>query len=138
MFIASWWAWSMSVACFLGVSRLIIAGVPVRSGAERAFEWGGSYEHRTFHHADGPQVAVPPFDRVFLDEAVPAEELHAVEADPHPLLGAQLPGQTDLAGEVLAPGGAGGRLPGEQAHRLHLDGHVGDHERHRLAVADRP
>ena len=54
-----------------------------------------------------------------------------------PLLGAELAGQRDLAGEVLAGGGAGRGLVGEQPHRLQLDRDVGDHERHRLAVGDR-
>ena len=37
--------------------------------------------------ADRTQVAVPELDRVFLGEAVTAEQLHAVGADLHALLG---------------------------------------------------
>ena len=94
-------------------------------------------QHASFHDADGPEVAVPPLDRVLLDEAVAAEQLDAVEADLHALVGAQLAGEGDLAGEVLAGRGAGGGLVGQQPHRLQLDRDVGDHERHRLAVGDR-
>ena len=86
MFIATWWAWSISGRSFFGVVEI-----------DRS-----SDEHRAFHDADGPQVAVPPLDRVLLDEAVAAEQLDAVEADLHALVGAQPAGQRDLAGEVLA------------------------------------
>ena len=44
-----------------------------------------SDQDRSFHESDGPQVAVPPLDRVLLDEAVPTEQLDAVEADLHAL-----------------------------------------------------
>ncbi len=58
--------------------------------------------HDAFHDADRAQVAVPAFDRVFLDEAVSAEQLDAVAADPHALVGAELAGQRGFAGERLA------------------------------------
>src|SRR6478752_10041827 len=133
MFIATWCAWPTSGRNFLGSSRLMATiGVPVQSGAKRAFEWGGSYQHRTFHDADGPEVAVPPLHRVFLDEPVAAQQLHPVEPDLHALVGAQLSRQRDVAGDVLARGGSAGCLPGEEPHRLQLDRDVGDHERHRL------
>src|SRR5690606_7271070 len=61
MFMASWWAWSISARCLRGVSRLIMCVWPV------------SDEHDSFHEADGTQVAVPPLDRVLLDEAVSAQ-----------------------------------------------------------------
>ena len=73
MFIATWWAWPTRVRNFFGSSRLM-----------------ASDEHRTFHDADGPEVAVPPLHRVLLDEPVAAEQLHAVEADPHAVVGAAL------------------------------------------------
>src|SRR4051812_35098472 len=89
MFIATWWAWSTRGLTFLGTSRLIMPWSP-----SAGFELGGwvarwscrcalpgwrrcrgrSYEHGSFHQADGPQVAVPPLDRVLLDVAVPAEQ----------------------------------------------------------------
>ncbi len=72
---------------------------------------------------------------MLLDESVATEQLDAVEADLHALARAQVAGQGDLAGEVLAGSGARGGLVGEQAHRLQLDRDVGDHERDRLAVA---
>ena len=121
MFIATWWAWSTS-------GRMLLGGLEV--------------DHQTSTTpsitTDGPQVAVPPLDRVLLDEAVAAEQLDAVEADLHALLGAEPAGQRDLAGEVLARGSrAAGGLPGQQPHGLQLDRDVGDHEGHRLAVGDR-
>jgi hypothetical protein len=74
---------------------------------------------------------------VLLDEAVSPEQLDAVEADLHALVGTQLPRKRDVACDVLARGGTRGRLPGEQPHRLQLDRDVGDHERHRLPMGDR-
>ncbi len=52
--------------------------------------------------ADRAQVAVPAFDGVFLGVAVAAEQLHAVQADLHALVGAQPLGQRRLAGEWQA------------------------------------
>src|SRR3954462_8959538 len=124
MFIATWWAWSMSGRIFLGCSRLIMA-------------WSSSDEDSSFHQADGSQVAVPPLHGVFLDEAVSAQQLYAVQADLHAALGAEPSGQGDLARGRLALGDPTGRLPGHQPHALQLDGDVGDHEGHRLAVRDR-
>ena len=100
---------------------------------------GGSHQTSTLPSITpiALQVAVPPLHRVLLDVAVAAEQLHAVEADPHPLVGAELARERDLAGEVLAGGRAGGGLPGDQPHRLQLDRDVGDHERDRLPVGDR-
>ena len=119
-FIATWWAWPTSGRNFLGVSRLII-----RPSTPPSIE------------ADRSEVAVPPLDRVLLDEAVAAEQLHAVVADLHAALGAQPAGQRDLAGEALALRGAGGGAVGHQPHAVQLDADVGDHERHALPVADR-
>src|SRR6478736_4156998 len=124
MFIATWWAWSISGRIFLGVSRLIMV-------------WSSSDEDRSFHQADGSQVAVPPLHRVFLDEAVSAEQLYAVQADLHAALGTEPASQGDLALGGLALRDASGGLPGHQPHALQLDGDVRDHERHRLAVGDR-
>ena len=85
---------------------------PRRDASAARVLWGCSYEHASFHDADGPQVAVPPLHRVLLDEAVPAEQLHPVEADPHALVGTQPAGEGDLLGAVLARRGAtGGLLP---------------------------
>src|SRR3954454_10712198 len=124
MFIATWWAWSTRGRIFLGVSRLIIAGL-------------SSDEDCSFHQADGPQVAVPPLHRVLLDEPVPAQQLYAVKSDLHAALGAEPASQGDLALGGLALGHPTGGLPGQQPHALQLDRDVGDHERHRLAVGDR-
>src|ERR1700712_2659062 len=124
MFIATWWAWSISGRIFLGVSRLIMV-------------WSSSDEDRSFHQADGSQVAVPPLHRVFLDEAVSAEQLYAVQTDLHAALGTQPTSQGDLALGGLALRDAAGGPPGQQAHALQLDRDVGDHEGDRLAVRDR-
>ena len=121
MFIATWWAWP-------GQRPELLRVVQVDG-------------HQTSTAPSmtpiGPEVAVPPLHRVLLDEAVATEQLDAVEADLHALVGAGLAGQRDLLGEVLARGGAAGGLVGQQPHRLQLDRDVGDHERHRLAVRDR-
>src|SRR5690349_23426889 len=126
MFIATWCAWPISGRNFFGVSRLIIergplGGVSGVSGARAAgSSVGCSDEHPTFHEPDGPEVAVPPLDRVLLDEAVSAEQLHAVVADLHAPLGAQPAGQRHLAGERLALGGAGRGPVGDQTHAVQL------------------
>src|SRR4051812_45064648 len=113
MFIATWWAWPISGRNFVGVSRLIMfvswAGWSGWCRWSRQARPAGSDQHSAFHDSDGPEVAVPPLDRVLLDEAVPAEQLHAVVADLHAALGTQPAGQRDLAGEALALGGPGGR-----------------------------
>jgi hypothetical protein len=51
------------------------------------------------------RIAVPALDRVLLDEAVAAEQLHAVGADLHPLR-RRAGARARLAGEVLALVGA--------------------------------
>ena len=83
------------------------------------------------------QVAVPPLDRVLLDEAVAAEQLHAVVADLHAALGAQPRASATSRAKRLALRGAGRGAVGHQPHALQLDRDVGDHERHALPVADR-
>ena len=55
-------------------------------------------DYNALGYADGPQVAVPALDRVLLGEAVPAEQLHAVQADLHALVGAEPFGQRSFAG----------------------------------------
>src|SRR4051794_15514475 len=149
MFIATWWAWSTSGRTFLGVSRLIIglfSWVVVLRGvwSRLTARWRSLLDHRnhsdqdrSFHEADGTQIAVPAFDGVLLDVPVATQQLDAVQADLHALLGAEPAGERDLPGGVLAPGHPAGGLVGDQPHALQLDGDVGDHERHRLAVRDR-
>ena len=65
-------------------------------------------EHDPFHDADRAQVAIPALDRVLLDVAVAAEQLHAVAADLHAVLGGEPAGQRGLAGErrPVRPGAA--------------------------------
>src|SRR6202012_1386081 len=94
-------------------------------------------EQGALHHARGPEVPVPALDRVLLDEAVATEQLDAVGADLHPLLGAEPAGDGRLAGEVLALVGAGGGTIGDQAHAVRLDADFGDLEGDALAVGDR-
>src|SRR5437588_2152260 len=74
--IATMCAWSTSCSNFFGTSRLITR---LRS----------SDQQRSLHHARRPQVAVPALNRVLLDVAVAAEQLHAVGADRHPALATQ-------------------------------------------------
>src|SRR3954467_11441526 len=65
-----------------------------------------SYDHHTFHDRRGAQISVPALHRVLLHVAVPAEQLHAVAADLHAVLGGEAAGQGGLAGEALALLGA--------------------------------
>src|SRR3954465_2694335 len=130
MFIATWCAWPTSGRNFLGVSRLIT--FVSWSAWTRLARLAGSDQHPAFHDRDGPEVAVPPLDRVLLDEAVASEQLDTVQTDLHALVRAEPPGEGDVSGDVPSGGGTGGRLPGQQPHGLELDRDVGDHERHRL------
>ena len=105
---------------------------------ESLFRQVGELEdHDTLGDADGPQIAVPALDRVFLGEAVAAEQLDAVEADLHALVGAELLGQSRLAGERQPLLGPRRTAPRDQPQPVEFDGDVGAHERHRLAVCDR-
>src|SRR6478609_1706970 len=133
MFMATWCAWSMSGRTFLGVSRLIMGFSPVWVVEERASR-NHLDQDRSFHQADRTQVAVPPLHGVLLDEAVPTQQLYAVQADLHATLGAEAAGQRDLALGRLALGHPARGAVGHQAHALQLDRDVGDHEGHRLAV----
>src|ERR1700761_7004159 len=110
----------------IAMTRLSIKGITARSN-----------NYDTLGDADGPQVAVPAFDRVFLGVAVAAEQLHAVQTDLHTLVGAQALGQCGLAGERKALFGAGGAAPGDQPQPVQFDGDVGAHERHGLTAGDR-
>src|SRR5271163_282121 len=80
-------------------------------------------------YTDGPQVAVPALDGVFLGVAVAAEQLHAVQADLHALVGAEPLGQCRFASERQALFGAGRPAPGNQSQPVEFDGDVGAHER---------
>ena len=42
-----------------------------------------SDEQASLEHAGGAEVSIPPLDRMFLDEAVAAEQLYALGADGH-------------------------------------------------------
>ena len=89
-----------------------------------------------FEHADRAQLPIPELHRVLLDEAVTAQQLHAVGADLHALVGALDARQRGLAAEAQALLGAAGGALHHQAHAIELERDVGDHERHRLAVGD--
>ena len=96
-----------------------------------------THTNPAFHQADRSQVAIPAFDRVLLDVPVAAEQLHAVAADLHAVLGAQLPGQRRLAGEGSALLGAARRPVGGKPHAFEFDADVGHHEGDGLPMADR-
>ena len=81
--VATWLAWLTSGLYFFGISRLIMVSLSL------CRSWATVDEQGALHHARGSQVSVPALDRVLLDEAVAAEQLHAVGADLHPLLTAQ-------------------------------------------------
>lgn len=73
---------------------------------------------------------------MFFGVAVATEQLDAVQADLHALVGAELASQRGLTGEGQALLGAGGAAPGDQPQAVEFDGDVGGHERDRLAVGD--
>src|SRR5699024_9823372 len=104
--------------------------------------WGGddgswSQDHHSLCHADGTEVAVPALDGVVLGEAVATEELDAVEADLHALLGGALAGERGLPGEGHALLGACGAPPGGQARPAEPGRVGGDHARAGLTVGER-
>ena len=71
----------MTASSLRGISRLIaMKGLPL----------AGIQDQDTLGDADGPQIAVPAFDRVLLGVAVTAEQLDAVQPDLHALVGAEL------------------------------------------------
>src|SRR5262245_25472545 len=109
---------------FSGSSQLIMSPPPLNRDA-------------AFENAHRPQVAVPELDHVLADEAVATEQLHAVGADLHALVGRLQPRQVRLALERQALLGARCRAVRQEAQAVELDGDVGDHERDRLAVRDR-
>src|SRR5690349_20461659 len=88
-------------------------------------------------NADGPQVAVPAFDRMLFRVAVAAEQLNAVQADLHAFVGAEPLGQGRLTDERQALLGARRAAPRDEPQPVQFDGDVGAHEGHRLTVGDR-
>ena len=62
------------------------------------------------------------FDRMFLGVAVATEQLHAVQADSHALVGRQSAGQCRLPGERQTAVRAGGAAPGDQTQPVEFDG----------------
>src|SRR5262245_10409091 len=70
---ATWLAWVASGLNFFGISRLIMV-------AFRSLGGGRLDEQGALHHARRSQVSVPALDRVLLDEAVAAEQLHSLGA----------------------------------------------------------
>src|SRR4051794_27143568 len=112
--VDTWWAWLTSIANFFGTSRLIaISSWPpsaprrdwphaFRSPTAGARCGARSCQHHPFHHTGRSQIAVPPLDRVLLDVAVPTEQLDAVAADLHAVLGGEPTGEGDLARERTA------------------------------------
>src|ERR1700722_18435333 len=88
----------------------------VRQGVREGVET--SRQERALEHTDRPEVAVPPLDRVLLDEAVAPEELHAVGADLHALARALQPGERRRPGGRRAAIDAARGAKHEQAHAL--------------------
>src|SRR4051794_35935147 len=83
------------------------------------------------------RVAHELLDRVLLDEAVPAVDLHGVGGDLHRGVGREALGARGLqrvAGALVEQHGA---VPRGQARQVHLRRHVGDHELDRLVHGDR-
>src|SRR5882762_7164974 len=83
---ATWCAWSTNSLNLAGTSRLIVT-VLLRSSRKRSSPCSlrsslvprcdaRSYQHPAFEHRDRAQIAIPAFDRVLLDVAVSAEQLH--------------------------------------------------------------
>src|SRR5437867_10286895 len=86
---------------------------------------------------EAARVAQPELHGMVADVAVAAEDLDGVVGDLERGLARIVPRQIALAGRGLSLVEAGGRLPGEQAHGVDLDRHVGEHERDRLLLRDR-
>src|SRR5699024_8230974 len=97
----------------------------------------GSDEQQALEDSGAPQVAVPALVVELLDEAVAAEQLHAVGADPRGVAGDEAARLGDLGGGVVAAVEPGGGLPHHEAQAGELDGDVGDGEGDGLPVADR-
>ena len=83
------------------------------------------------------RVAHQLLDRVLLDEAVAAVDLHGVRGDLHRGVRGEALGVRGLDGVAAALVEQDGRVPGRQAREVHLGGHVGDHELDRLVHGDR-
>src|SRR4051794_1079635 len=83
------------------------------------------------------RVAHQLLDRVLLDEAVPAVDLHGVGGDLHRGVRGEALGVRGGQRVALALVELHGRLPHEQARGLHVGRHVGDHELDRLVHRDR-
>src|SRR6478672_10297765 len=124
---APWCPFSITAFSLRGSSRLI---------AMKVFS-PSLDDHDALGDADRAQVAVPAFDGVFLGVAVATEQLHAVEADLHALVGAEPLGQRGLACERQTLVGPGRAAPGDQPQPVEFDRDVGAHEGDRLAVGDR-
>src|SRR5215208_3667034 len=125
---APWCAFSMTACSLRGSSKLIVmARLPILK----------LDDDDTLGDADGPQIAVPAFDRVFLRVTVAAEQLDAVQPDLHALVGAEALGQCGFAGERQPLVGASRPPPRDQAQPVEFDRDVGAHECHRLPVGDR-
>src|SRR5262245_1748724 len=121
-------------ACSLrGISKLIaMIGLSFSKGMTTRLD-----NYNALGDADRAKVAVPAFDGMFFGVAVAAQQLHAVEADLHALVGAQPLGQRSLARERQALLRAGGAPPGDQPKPVQFDRDVGAHERDGLAMRDR-
>src|SRR5690554_533172 len=84
----------------------------------------------------GAKIPIPALYRVFFNKTVAAEQLDTVGSDLHALLIAQKAGQAAFPVVASADFGPTGGAPGEHAHTVGLNGHIADHESHRLPVAD--
>ena len=127
---APWCALSITACSLRGSSRLIaMIGLSLRLDDDLD-------DDNALGDADGPQVAVPALDGVLLGEAVAAEQLHAVQADLHALVGAEPLGQRGFAGEREALLGPRRAAPGDQPQPVEFDGDVGAHERDGLPMSD--
>src|SRR3954453_7234512 len=103
-------------ACNFGGNSRFIAMIDLSLGSREL----DNYD--TLGDADGPQVAVPAFDRVLFGVAVAAEQLHAVQPDLHALVGTEPLGERRFAGERLTLLGARCPAPGDQPQSVQLDG----------------
>src|ERR1700751_2048809 len=91
---APWCALSITACNLRGSSKLIaMIGLSVVKLDEDLDNYDALSD------ADGPQVAVPALDGVLLRVAVAAEQLHAVQADLHALVGTEPLGQRGFASE---------------------------------------
>src|SRR5919205_1162267 len=105
-------------------------------GTSRWIMPSSSHQKRALEDADRAQLPIPELDGMLLDEAVAAEQLHALRTDLHRLLRALHARERRLAPERLAALRATCRAVHHQPHAIELERDVRDRKGDRLAMHD--